>query len=190
VKEIEVKIYGIDERQILDRLRVLGAVFVKDVQQRDTYYRVKGRKLRVREEREKNDTRASITVKYGKSIEHGHKIEEEFDMPASATDAHKLLTLLGLSVKAVVERKRTYYTLHACSVEICRLPGVQPYLEIEGSKDAIARVTHELGYSERDYDTTPPVKKFGVHKTSWTFDEPDRTNRHRRDSSDTRTNRT
>ena len=175
-KEIEVKIYGIDVAAVQRKLESLGAKMTKDVLQRNVAYRNDHTKrnqmsVRVRYERdigsskEKGFGSAVFTVKTARRVVRNHKVQDEFETAVDGPVMERALQELGLRVRGVAEMKRTYYSLYGVSVEICRLPDVPAYLEIEGDEAAIAKAAQALGFSQADYDNTPPRQKFNIPKS-------------------------
>ncbi len=179
MKEIEVKIYGIDVATVQRKLESLGAKIVKDVLQRNVAYRNEHTKrnqmsVRVRYERDidarkeepgKKLGNAVFTVKTARRVVRNHKVQDEFETAVDGPVMERALQELGFRVRGVAEMKRTYYSLYGVSVEICRLPDVPAYLEIEGEEAAISKAAQALGYSQADYDNTPPRQKFNIPKS-------------------------
>lgn len=178
-KEIEVKIYGIDVQAVQRKLESLGAKIVKDVLQRNVAYRndhTKRNQMSVRVRYEQNIDaskegggkgcgNAVFTVKTARRVVRNHKVQDEFETAVDGPVMERALQELGLRIRGVAEMKRTYYSLHGVSVEICRLPDVPAYLEIEGDEAAIAKAAQALGFSRADYDNTPPRQKFNIPKS-------------------------
>jgi predicted adenylyl cyclase CyaB len=153
LSEVEVKILEINPAQIRKLLKQHKAKFVKKVFQRNTLYVNDYTKdkvvLRVREEG-KNGV---LTLKMNRRSVGGHKILDEYESPIEPKAAHQIFKLLGFKVYAINELEREYYRLGGCSVEICQLPKIPAYLEIEGTKAAIKKVATLFGYSEKDYES-------------------------------------
>jgi predicted adenylyl cyclase CyaB len=172
VKEVEVKIYDIDEKALREQLKISGATLIKDVVLRTYYYdneytKAKHVQARLRYE----GKRTVLTVKGPRRIVRNLKVQDEYELEVDGPKADLMLRTLGFTLASVIEMKRTYYSLRGCSVEICRLPRAKTFIEIEGRDKSIREVARMLGYTEKDFDNTPVRKKLGVPKSlkRWVF---------------------
>ena len=154
ITETEIKILNVDREKIRKTLIDNGAVFVKDVFQRNTLYEnehTKKEKIAVRLREE--DDNCTFTVKGPTIIEHNHKKRKEYETNFPSFEfGNEVLTLQGFKVIGVGEAKREYYKLSDCSVEIIEMPNIPIFIEIEGTEENILRVANILGYTEKDYD--------------------------------------
>jgi len=170
MKEIEVKIFDISPKKMKQQLKAQGAEFVKRVFQRNILYQTaytEKNNVVVRLRYEKND--ATFTIKTNKRIVRGHKVQNELEMMVDGPMMERMLTSLGFTVQTIAEMKRDYYLLRGCSVEICQLPRIPAYLEIEGDERSIARVAKVLGYTKNDYAHESARQRYGVTSRRWVF---------------------
>jgi predicted adenylyl cyclase CyaB len=169
--EIEVKILEINPSRIRKILKRIGAKLVKDVFQQNSFYLNKHtakNKITVRVRREPKNT--FLTIKANRRVVRGHKVMDEYEMPADYDVIVNILTNLGLKEFGVIEIKREYWRLNDCSVEICEVPKIPIYMEIEGSERNIAIVAKKLGYSSKDYVAGSIYKYYHVKKKFLRFD--------------------
>jgi len=170
VQETEVKVYNVDlmkVRTILDR----QATLVKKVRIKDTYFTTKLNstiKIRIREE----EGTGTLTIKTNKKYIDKHKVEQEHNATGPLSDLFRILGELGCKKREYIEMDREYYDLAGASVEICKLPQVKPFLEIEGTPAKILAAAHKLEIKEKDFSTIGPRKHFGQVSTDWTFNAP------------------
>jgi predicted adenylyl cyclase CyaB len=177
MKEVEVKIYDIDEKTLTEKLQKVGAKLVKDVFLRTFYYEsafTKGKHIQVRIRYDVAGQQAKegvLTVKGPRSIVRGLKVQDEHETRVDGATADAMLRTIGFKVEVVIEMKRSYYALNGCSVEICRMPRAKPFIEIEGSDRRIREAARLLGYSEKDFENTPIRKRLGISKNfkKWVF---------------------
>lgn len=149
-QEIEVKILEVDENKIKEKLEKANAVKGKFVHQKDSFYKNKDsnhKVIRVRDEGED----VFITVKGPVNYDEGHKIREELEFNVKDEKKIKrMLELLGFEEYQKRETKRQYYKLNNCSVELIYLSKVPMHLEIEGTKEDIAKTLELLSYTPDD----------------------------------------
>ncbi|MBT3405033.1 class IV adenylate cyclase [archaeon] len=153
MKEIEIKILEIDEKNIRKILKNKKAKLIKKILQTNIIYSDKdtleeGITIRLRKEGKKT----YFAIKLKKKIVRGHKVRKEYEMEISSFKiAESMLKSLGLKISSYIEIKREYYQLNNCSVEIIKMPQIPFYLEIEGKEKNIEKVAKILGYSKKDY---------------------------------------
>ncbi len=159
-KEIEVKIINISEKEILTRLNKLGAKKVKDVFQRNQYFKIDGQKskrtIRIREEKDNEDStknnKSFLTIKTKMSKIEGISSRDEFEREIdNPKQMREIFLAMGLVKKRCYEMKRKYFRLDECSVEIVHAATVPTYLEIEGDKEKILLVARKLGFTKNDF---------------------------------------
>ncbi len=137
--ETEIKILGIDRKDVEEKLAALGAVKVFDDEMYALYYDFPGGTLgqaglllRLRKEGEKS----VLTMK--KNIESREaKIKEEHETEVSDFNSMKyLLETLGLKAWTAMKKRRTSYALKEVHFEIDVYQGeygfIPQFLEIEG----------------------------------------------------------
>ncbi len=164
MKEIEIKILEISPVKIRNMLKKNKAKFVKRVLQKNNIYSnfsAKRKKTLVRLRQEGSN--CWLTVKGPKKIINNHKVRKEYEMKIKSFEfGEKMLNLLGFKKISHDERKREYYKLKSCSVEIIKLPKIPIFLEIEGNEKNILKVANLLGYSEKDYFNGHPQDKYKI----------------------------
>jgi adenylate cyclase, class 2 len=151
-KEIEIKILEIEPVTVRAMLRKHGAKLAKDVlQHNETFISKAHPKLSARIRIEGKN--CFFTIKGKSARVKGMKVVEEHETTIGDPQVMRdMLKMLGFSLRIVRELKREYWSLNNCSVEICQIPGVPPYLEIEGSRKNIARTAEILGYTAERFD--------------------------------------
>ena len=103
-----------------------------------------------------------FTVKGKAKFSHNHKIRDEYEFSVNYDSAVDMVKTLGFKLIRSLELKREYYVLKNCSVEICQLPGIPPYMEIEGSQKDISTVTKILNYSNKSYIAENILKYYKI----------------------------
>ena len=132
--EIEVKAYADDLRKVESKLRDIGAQFIEEIQQIDTYYNHPCRNfaetdeaLRIR----RSGTKYYLTYK-GKKVDPESKTRKEIEVEIA--DAHttaELLVSLGFSPVADVKKVRKVYTLDTFTVCLDDVVNVGTFVEVE-----------------------------------------------------------
>ena len=178
-REIEVKLSVRDLKELLARLHAIGAKPVARLHEHNTLFdtedgllRRRHAILRIRRER---DSRASVksrakrrkeplgalvTFKGLPPEQRGtagkYKEREEIEcLVADAPQFTRLLSGLGLHPWFQYQKYRTKYraaSYPALHIDLDETP-IGVFLELEGSRRAIDRAAHSLGYSVRDYIT-------------------------------------
>lgn len=152
MNEIEVKILNINPDSVRKTLKRHGAKFVKKVFQQNILYGneyTKKSKIVVRVRKEDKNT--LLTVKANMRMVRGCKMVDEYETWVDYKSIVNILETLGLKKIGMKEIKREYWNIKNCSVEICILPKIPPFFEIEGSEKNILVVAQLLGYSKKDY---------------------------------------
>lgn len=152
MREVEVKILDINGARINHLLRKNKAKFVKNVFQQNLIYenaytKKYGIVVRIRKE----NKHCILTIKSPMKIINRHKVRDEFETKVNFSTAKNLLKIFRLKLNGLSEIKREYWILSGCSVEICQLPRIPPFLEIEGTQRNIKKAANQLGYSKKDY---------------------------------------
>jgi adenylate cyclase class 2 len=171
MKEIEVKILGIDKEEIEKKLVGLGARKIFDgkidalhFDFKDNSLRKKGDPLRLRKFGSKN----FLTFKKKISKEKA-KIKEETEIEVSDfEDTKKILGILGLNVCRRVKKHRISYGLEGTRFELDTYEAeynfVPSFLEIEAKDvETIYKFAKILGFSETDckpWSTSDVIKYY------------------------------
>jgi adenylate cyclase class IV len=191
MKEIEVKILEIDVKKIRTWLKNNKAKFVKKVFQQNQFYKnkytIKNNVIvRVRTEKFNSSTgsntdlsngsrntpkiysskeqKSILTIKSNKKIIRNHKVFDEYELISNYDNITKMLHAMGLKLWGITEIKREYWKIYDCSVEICKLPNIPEYIEIEGSEKNISKVATGLGYSSKDFMPKNILKHYNIHE--------------------------
>jgi predicted adenylyl cyclase CyaB len=158
-KEIEVKILNVDPVKLKKQLSVLGAKHVKNVLQRNEIFKSDAHPnvmLRLRYETtldEKKEKKIIFTTKGDRKIVNGLANVDEYECTIQDVAPFKgMFKLLGFKLKHIRELRRDYYQLEGCTVEICEVPTIPIFIELEGTEQSIAKVAQLLGYSKKSFD--------------------------------------
>ena len=154
--EIEVKL-KVDSLQDVERkLGEVGAEFVEEQLQTDTYFddadsalKNGDRALRLRQQRAGQKENTFLTYK-GAKEKNDFKKRQEIEIEVGNGDsAEKLLLALGYEKVLVFEKKRRVWRLGGCVVCLDELPLLGSFVEIEGPDgERIADVQNKLGMSD------------------------------------------
>jgi adenylate cyclase class 2 len=142
MKEIEVKILGIDSDDIRAKLAEFGAEKTFDGLLRVRYFdtpdgeiRKNGDLLRVRDY---DGKKVEITHKTNKRIENGFKIFDEQNVEAEDfEETTKMFKELGFVVTTYYEKKRAVFKLDSAEIVIDEYPKIPPFLEIEAEDEQV-----------------------------------------------------
>jgi adenylate cyclase, class 2 len=158
MREIEVKILGVDKEGIAQKLASLGAKKVFEGMIEAYYFdfsdlrlRKAGKTLRLRRENDK----AVLTLKQ-KVHDKRFKIRNEHEIVVSDFNkTRQILQLLGLKVFSEIKKKRTSYSLGEIHLEIDKYLGrysfVPLFLEIEAEDERlIYQYARILGFKPED----------------------------------------
>ncbi|MHC5142471.1 MAG: class IV adenylate cyclase [Planctomycetota bacterium] len=150
--EIEAKIKVDALGPIADKLEELGAMFLHDVQQSDTYFmdaagrlRENDCALRVRRQIIDGESSALITFKGPRANgKFKNRTEHEIGV-ANAEIGVKIFESLGYHKKITVEKKRIMWLLDDCEICLDELPHLGCFVEVEGpDEDVISGVLEKL----------------------------------------------
>lgn len=154
--EIEAKL-KVDSLQDPERkLSEVGAEFLEEQLQTDTYFDDAGealksgdRALRLRQQSAGQKENTFLTYKGAKEKDDFKKRREiEFEV-GDGDSARMLLSALGYEKKLVFEKKRRLWKFHNCIVCLDQLPLLGSFVEIEGPDGkSIADVQKSLGLSD------------------------------------------
>ena len=154
--EIEAK-FKVDSLQEVERrLAEVGAEFIEEQLQADTYFddadgslKSGDRALRVRRQRAGKKEKTFLTYK-GPKQEDDFKKRQEIEIEISDGDsAEELLSALGYEKALVFEKKRRFWQLDDCVICLDELPLLGSFVEIEGPNgQGIVDVQKRLGLSD------------------------------------------
>lgn len=160
MKEIEVKILGIDPEVIRQKMTTLGAKQTFKGELDAIYYddisgkiKAAGDLLRLRKEGEK---RVLTVKKHPGSDQDKVKQLDEYEIKVSNFETTRLmLTALGYQETMRIRKTREEYSLEHAKVVIDkyheRLEHIPPFIEIEAQEEEkLFEVVAQLGYSETD----------------------------------------
>jgi adenylate cyclase class 2 len=159
--EIEAKLKVESLEAVRERLRAAGAVFVRDVTERNLQYdsadgrlRQGDSVLRVRALEVHRGAALPATLTYKGPRRPGRvkrRTEIELAVPDADAATH-LLEALGYVRLCLLEKRRETWQLHDCHVELDELPYLGSFVEIEGpDESSIARAQEALGLSDRPH---------------------------------------
>ena len=151
-KEIEVKILNINKDAIHKKLKQCGALYLNKVRQVNKIFgsgSEQGLVVRLRTESGKT----TFTTK--KVIEKkDFKIAHELETSISDSETFsQQLELMGFHLSWYLEKDRTTYQYKETAVTIDEYPDIPPFIEIEGTEEAIKAVISDLGYRMKDANT-------------------------------------
>lgn len=134
------------------KVEALGAKFLKEEAQLDTYYSHPCRNFRDSDEalriRKTSDTR--ITYK-GPKTGSGLKVRREIEFPVPG-EAQELLESIGFKKAFTIKKTRRTYELSGLTVCCDHVEGLGEYVEVEsndpGDEDAIKEVLDSLGVGQ------------------------------------------
>jgi len=151
--EIEAKLKVESHEEVANRLAELGAEFLAQQQQTDSYFDDANRTLtntdkclRLRRQQVGDAQKTFLTYK-GAREKSDFKKRREIEIEISDADsARKLLSAIDYEKVLVVEKKRRIWRLADCEVALDELPLLGCFVEIEGpDAEKIADVQRNLG---------------------------------------------
>jgi len=154
--EIEAKLKVDSLQEVERKLGEVGAEFVEEQLQTDTYFDDAGavlkssdRALRLRRQRVGQKEKTFLTYK-GPKEKSDFKKRQEIEVEIGEADsAEGLLLALGYEKALVFEKKRRVWRLGDCVVSLDELPLLGGFVEIEGPDgERIADVWKDLGLSD------------------------------------------
>jgi adenylate cyclase class 2 len=150
--EIEAKIKVDALGPIAEKVKQLGARFLHDVGQVDTYFTDTAGKLitndcalRIRRQTIDHEQSTLITFK-GPRADGKFKNRDEYETGIdNAETAEKIFESLGYYETIVIEKKRMMWLLDDCEVCLDELPHLDCFVEVEGpSEEVISGVLKKL----------------------------------------------
>lgn len=163
MKEIEVKILEVDKREVLSKLKKLGARKTFQGFIHALYFDFPNRRLKKRQSilrLRKMGSKTELTFKQGLSKKRA-KIMEELQSPLPDFETAKDIMLqLGLGIARKVKKHRLSFVKGNTHFELDTYPGIPTLLEIESpSLTVLQKTVKKLGYSMKD---TKPWSSFDV----------------------------
>ena len=153
MKETEVKFLDVDVEAILKMLQEKGTLVRARTLFTEKAYDFVDRSIRDDEHhalcRMRNEGDAvRLTYKFGRTNDGAISTNEELEIEVSDFETtEQILGKLGLTPYRYREKYRTTYALGDALIEIDEYPQMAPYIEIEGTKDAITAASEILGLS-------------------------------------------
>ena len=159
--EIEAKLKVDSLHEIADKLTGLGAEFLTEQLQTDTYFDDADSKLtrtdrclRLRRQLTGENEKIFLTYKGAKEKDEFKKRREIEIEIKSADSAEKLLLALGYKRALVLEKKRRIWLLGDCKIALDELPLLGGFVEIEGPDSRkITDVQKDLGLADLPHIT-------------------------------------
>ncbi len=159
--EIEAKLKVESHKEITEKLAELGAEFLTEQLQTDSYFddanktlTETDRCLRLRRQSVDDEEKVFLTYKGAKEKDEFKKRQEIEIEVGDADSAEKLLSALAYEKVLVFEKKRRIWQLGECKVALDELPLLGNFVEIEGPDDErIADVQMELGLADLPHIT-------------------------------------
>ncbi|MEE8168672.1 MAG: class IV adenylate cyclase [Candidatus Hydrothermarchaeales archaeon] len=158
--EIEVKARLRDTEALKNKLKEMGAKFVKSSTQEDVYFEHPSRDFASSDEAlrlRKQERRITLTYK-GPRIDRITKTREEHKVEVSdETEAREILERIGFRGVYEVKKQRDYYELGDFKVMLDKVEGLGDYIEVEKHKgdydpQEIINFLKGLGVSEKDME--------------------------------------
>jgi len=154
--EIEAKLKVDSLKEVERRLAEVGADFLEEQLQTDTYFDDTGaalkssdRALRLRRQMAGKNEKFFLTYKGAKEKNEFKKRRQIEVEVGDGVSAQKLLLALGYEKDLVFEKKRRIWWLGGCEVALDELPLLGTFVEIEGPDwESIADVQKNLGLSD------------------------------------------
>ena len=172
MKEIELKILGINPAEITKKLAKLGATKNKTVLISETIFDLsknitskKGDLFRIR----KVGNIIEITYKYFLGPKNTKFLMAE-EIETEVKDfkkIKKIINLLGFKCLKNRQKKRTSFKLGKVKIEIDKFPEIPAYLEIEGSKKEILTTIKLLGLENNKTTNKTATQVLKLYKANY-----------------------
>jgi len=154
--EIEAKLKVESHEEIIKKLTELGAEFLAEQLQTDSYFDDANRTLtetdrclRLRRQSAGDEEKVFLTYKGAREKDEFKKRREIEIEVGDADSAEKLLSALAYEKVLVFEKRRRIWRLGGCKVALDELPLLGSFVEIEGPDDKkIADVQRNLGLAD------------------------------------------
>ena len=151
--EIEVKAYADNLARVEERLKEMGAVFIAEVCEKDTYFNHPDRNFAATDEALRirvTDKQSFLTYK-GRKIDAKSKTREEIEIALGDADSAKLLLLrLGFKPVAEVRKIRKRYKIGEFEICLDGVEGVGTFVEVETKGENMVELRdHALAILEK-----------------------------------------
>lgn len=177
MREIELKILNVNEKDVENKLLSLGAKKRADVIVKEKIFDFDDRRItknkdlfRLREIGEK------VELTYKDSKKENSEFLDHEETETEIKDFKSILKIIekiGLKIIREREKRRISFILDNIKIEIDKYPEIPAYIEIESSdKEKIIKLVEKLGYSVEDtvaktateilekYKVNPNIQKF------------------------------
>lgn len=145
--EIEIKVRVPDLGDIRNRIIACGGVLTEELTEHDSYYNAPHRDFGVTDEALRlriAGARSIVTYKGPKNTILGSKVREERNMEISDPETFdQIITSLGFTHVAIVQKKREYYQYQDYTISLDQVEGLGDFLEIELITDSDAKKAAE-----------------------------------------------
>lgn len=156
--EIEAKIQVDDLTAVAERLKAVGAGFLRTVRETDTYLddhkklKHQGCGLRIRSQQTEDAQKTLVTFK-GAKVESRYKSRPEYETEVgSAETAELIFAGLGYVPRIVVRKKRDMWSVDGCTVCLDDVEDLGRFVEVEGcDEDCIETVLQMLHLADRPH---------------------------------------
>lgn len=148
-KETEVKILNINKELIHKKLKQCGALYLNKVRQVNQIYG----------DGSDSDLLVRLRTEEGKTIfttksmisQKEFKVAHELETLVSESETFsQQLEVMGFPLSWYLEKDRTTFHYKQTVVTIDEYPEIPPFMEIEGTEEAIRDVVSDLGYEMKD----------------------------------------
>ncbi len=139
-KNLEVKILVETIDGLNDRVRLLGAEYVGEIQQKDTYFTVAHGRLKLRE---MNDSKSEL-IYYDRDETLGARWSEYQVFPVDDVRVLKTVLSKAMKIKVVVEKRRQVFLYKTARIHLDQVTGLGHFLELEVMERDRSQEAHEL----------------------------------------------
>ncbi|MBI2148837.1 class IV adenylate cyclase [Candidatus Woesearchaeota archaeon] len=176
MKEIELKILNINEKEVTKNLIKLGAkkfpeelVIEKHFDFEDDRIKDNKQLFRLR----KLGDKVELAFKDKKIKDGKFRVQEEIETNVKNFDTmEKIIEKLGFKCIKHREKKRIHFTLNNVKIEVDKFPNIPPYIEIEGTKKEIEKTVKLLGFNlnkTTSMTATEVLKRYNVDENYQKF---------------------
>jgi adenylate cyclase class 2 len=129
--EVEIKAIVEDLKAMEEKLRIMGAKFLREVVEEDEYFNHPCRDFAQTDEAVRIRNDGTLTYK-GPKVDKDTKSREEVNVEiGSMVDARRLLVSLGFRPVAKVLKRRKYYKIDTLTISLDHLPELGDFVEVE-----------------------------------------------------------
>lgn len=127
MKNLEVKARVKGHRVLKSKLKKLGARFIEDLHQIDTYFKVPKGRLKLREEGKKG----AYLIYYERGEKSTQRWSTYYTHAVADTKTFKQVFGASLGVRIVVDKQRGLYVYKNARIHVDRVRGLGDFMEIE-----------------------------------------------------------